>query len=112
MNLLTIYVNNQTVLEYDKESALADDKLAFLDSMDQGMSNGVRIQGKLINSPDSEQRARFVVMNLVKAMQQDNEAIVQVSCAYLVNRMPVLSEVHVNDADNGIQIRLVEETVN
>jgi len=48
-------------------------------------------------------------MNLIKALQQDNEAVITASCAYLVNRFPKLIEVHANDHGNAVKIELLEE---
>ena len=48
-------------------------------------------------------------MNLIKALQQGNEAVITASCVYLVNRHPALTEVHVNDHDNTVKIELIEE---
>lgn len=109
MNALAIMVNNELVFEFDKEMTFKDQQLAFLDRMDKDMDSGIKIQGELLPKPDKQQRARFVVMNLIKALQQDNEAVITASCAYLVNRLPALSAVHVNDAADEIKIELVEE---
>jgi hypothetical protein len=48
-------------------------------------------------------------MNLIKALQQGNGAVISASCAYLVNRHPALIEVHANDHDRAVKIELIEE---
>jgi len=111
MNLLTVFVNNEPVFEYDKNTPLEDNKLAFMDDMERDMGRGIRMQGEMIDAPDNAQRARFVVLNMIKALQRDNQAIVQASCAYLANRMPGLIEVHANDGEGRIDIELVEQTL-
>ena len=108
MRKLTIYVNDQVAYEYDNEVTFEKEQLAFFDKMDSDMDRGIKIKGKLIANPDSKQRATFVAMNLIRALQQDNEAILSASCAYLVNRLPELIEVHVNDQGNTVNIELVE----
>jgi hypothetical protein len=112
MNQLTIFVNDNPVFEYDKSTPLEDSKLEFLDDMDRGMDRGMRIQGEMIDNPDNAQRAKFVILNMIKALQQDNQAIVQSSCAYLAMRMPGLTEVHANDGEGRIDIELVEQALN
>lgn len=109
MNNLTIFVNNQPVFEYDRETTLAEDKRTFLENMDSDMSRGIKIQGELISEPDTQQRAKFMVLNMIKAIQQDNQAVIQASCAYLVNRLPDLVEVQVNEEGSKINIELVED---
>lgn len=48
-------------------------------------------------------------MNLIKALQQNNDAVIAVSCAYLITRHPALNEVHANDHKDAISIELVNE---
>jgi len=109
MNKLAVLINNEVVFEYDREISFADEQLSFLDKMDSDMDNGIKTHGELLANPDSQQRATFVVMNLIKALQQDNDAVKTSSCAYLVNRFPQLSEVHANDHDNTVKIDLIDE---
>lgn len=108
MSQLTIFVNRKVVYEYDKDVPLQANKLAFLDTMDRDMSRGIRIRGQLIAQPDQQQRANFMALNLIKALQQDNQAVAQASCAYLAQRLPALTEVHVDDGSDGLEIELVQ----
>lgn len=109
MKKVTIFVNNQVAYEFDKEVPIDDQKLAFLDKMDSDMACGIKIQGELIPQPDKHQRATFVIMNFIRALQQQNEALIAAYSAYLANRLPGLVEVHANDHGSGIRIDLVEE---
>jgi len=109
MKNLTIFVNDKVVYEYERDSTIEEQQLAFLDKMDADLDQGIKIHGELITHPDSQQRATFVVMNLIIALQQDNTAIISASCAYLINRCPALIEAHVNDVDNSINIELIDE---
>ncbi|WP_126454387.1 hypothetical protein [Sulfuriflexus mobilis] len=109
MKRLTIFINDLAVYEYDRDTALDEWQQAFLEKMDSDMGRGFTIQGELIAHPDSQQRARFVVMNLIKALQQENEAAISVSCAYLSTRLPGLVEVHANDHEGTVKIELLEE---
>lgn len=109
MKKLSIFVNNEAVYEYDREISLDERQVAFLDKMDADMERGIKIRGELIANPDNHQRARFVAMNLIKALQQENEAAISVSCAYLASRLPGLVEVYANDHEGTVKIELVEE---
>jgi hypothetical protein len=109
MNKLVVFINNEIVFKFDRDLKIEDQQLAFLDRMDSDMDRGFKIQGKLLLNPDGQQRATFVAMNLIKALQQENEAAISSSCAYLVNRNPALIEVHANDDDNAVKIELIEE---
>lgn len=77
--------------------------------MNRDMQRSFKIKGELVANPDSPQRATFVAMNLIKALQQDNKAIIFSSCAYLSNQLPSLREVHANDGEGTVNIDLVEE---
>ena len=112
MNILTFLANGEVVHEVDRGLVLADEQLAFLDNMDRSMDAGIKLYGELIADPDIKQRATFVAMNLLKALQQENEAIAYASGAYLVNRCPSLAEVHAKDEGDKVVIELVEEALN
>jgi len=107
MNKLAIFVNNENVFEFDKNTTLEDQQLAFLDKMDSDMNKGVMLSGELFKNPDSHQRSTFVAMNLIKALQQNNQAAIFASCAYLVNRHTDLLEVHANDHDDNVSIEFI-----
>ena len=107
MNILTVFINNEIVLEFDKSLTLEDMQLKFLDRMDADMDKGIKIRGELLKQPDSHQRIVFVAMNLIKALQQNHDAAKSVSCAYLVNRHPDLLEVHANDQSGAVDIDFV-----
>ena len=109
MKTLTVFANDQVAYEYDKDTVIDDQKLAFFDKLDSDMGRGIKIQGELITNPDNKQRATFVEMNLIRALQQDNQPIISASCAYLANRLPALIEVHARDQGNTVNIELVEE---
>ena len=109
MKIFTLFINDQVAHECDREMVLKPEQLKFLDKMDADMDRGVKIHGELIASPDDRQRATFVAMNLIKALQQDNDAAKFVSCAYLVTRLSGLVEVRAGDQENTISIELIEE---
>ena len=109
MDKLAVFINNEIVFEFKRDLTFEDQQLAFLDKMDSDMESGVKIHGELLINPAARQRATFVAMNLIKALQQGNDAVISASCAYLVNRNPALIEVHANDHDNAIKIELIEE---
>jgi len=109
MKKLTVFINDENVYEFNRELSLIDEQLAFLEKMDSDMDNGIKVNGELLASPNKQQRATFVAMNLIKALQQENEAIITASCTYLINRFSELLEVHANDYGKTIKIELVEE---
>ena len=109
INKLSIFISNENVFEFDRKLLLVDEQLAFLDKIDSDMDKGIKVNGELLASPDKQQRATFIAMNLLKALQQENDAIITASCVYLLNRFPRLIEVHANNHDKTINIDLIEE---
>ena len=104
MGGFTVYINDSVVHEYVPGEDLSAAQLAYLDKMDGDMARGIRIQGELIPLPDLSQRARFVALKLVKALQQDNDAVIAVTCAWLSIRMPLLSELRISDVGEHIEV--------
>lgn len=109
MGLLNIIINDQLAFKYDRSTVLDDKQLAFIEQMDRDMDRGIRMYGELITEPNSKQKASFVAMNLVKGLQQEDNARIEVSCAYLSNRLPHVVEVHARDLDGRVNIEFVEE---
>ena len=109
MKKLGIFINDQLAFEYDRSIELEDQQLGFLDKMDQDMSRGIKVYGEPISDPDVKQKATFVAMNLLKALQQEDHGKIAVSCAYMSRRLPHVIEVHARDQDDRIHIEFVEE---
>jgi hypothetical protein len=108
VNSLTISWDNVEVFSIDREISLGDEKRAFIERMDRDMDGGIRINGELISTADIRQRATFVVINLLKALQQENEAIVSASAAWLLDRLPGVSEIHAGSEQGRVYVELVE----
>lgn len=107
MNKILLLVNGQVAFDFDKEISLEESERGFLDKMDGDMDKGVKINGQLIEEPDIQQRATFVTMNLIRALQQDNQTVVSASCAFIADRLPDLAAIHVSDSDTGILVEFV-----
>ena len=109
MNTLNLFINEQLTFEYDRSTPLEEAQLSFLDKMESDMDRGFKIDGEMIVEPDTKQKATFVTMNLIRAIQQGDEGKAAVSCAYLVTRLPNVVEVHARDAGDRIAIEFVDE---
>lgn len=107
MSKIKLFFKEQIVFDFDKELVLEESQVAFLDKMDSDMDKGVKINGQLFTEPDSKQRAEFVVMNLFKALQHDNQSVITASCAYLSSRLPDVDEVRVSEQEKGIKVEFI-----
>ena len=109
MTTLNFFVNDELNYEYDRATNLDEAKLAFLDKMDADMDRGFKIYGEMITRPDVKQKATFVTLNLIRALQQEEHARTEVAFAYLMTRLPNTVEIHARDADNRIVIEFIDE---
>ena len=108
MTNLRIFINDQLVFEYDRSRVLDDKQLKFIEKMDRDMDRGIRLYGELITEPDGRQKARFMAMNLIRSLQQEDHARIAASCAYLNHQFPQIVEVHARDRDDRVHIEFIE----
>jgi len=104
---LTILVNGEPHLEYDRAKPLPEHQLAYLDRMDERMAAGIELGGARVDGPDALQRAQFVAIQVIEGLQDGNEPVVAASCAYLASRMPDLTQVKARLVDQGYSVELV-----
>lgn len=105
--MLTVVIDGQPHLEYDRCNALPVHQLACLERMDQKMDKGIDLGGETIESPDPLQRAQFVALHLLEAMQDADDGLIAASCAYLANRLPDLHQVKASLAGDAVSAELV-----
>ena len=103
-NVMGVLLDGVAQLEYDREKLLPDHQAAYLDKMDEKMSEGISIGEKKIKDPDINQRAQFVVANLLHAIKTDNEQVAGAMCSYLAIRLPELKQVKINEQNGEVSI--------
>ena len=100
-------MNDVTRLEYDRNIRLPGHQREFLDKMDEDMAGGFELAGELVASPNPIQRAQFVTMQLLMAMQREDEGLIAASCAYLANRYPEMTRVVATEQGEQISFNLL-----
>ena len=106
--VLTVVMDGQAVIEYDRSKPLASRQRLFLDHMDRDMDSGFNLDGRQEASPDLLTRARFVATSLVQALEAQNDSVAAATCAYLAVRLPDLKQVCADKKKDGqIHIDLV-----
>ena len=103
-NVMGVLLDGVAQLEYDRDKLLPDHQAAYLDKMDETMSEGISIGEKKIKDPDINQRAQFVVANLLHAIKTDNEQVAGAMCSYLAIRLPELKQVKINEQNGEVSI--------
>ena len=103
-NVMAVLLDGVAQLEYNRERLLPDQQAAYLDKMDAKMTEGISIGDEEILNPDINQRAQFVVANLLHAIKSDNEQLAAAMCSYLALRLPDLKQVKINEQDGQVSI--------
>mgnify|MGYP001829230828 CR=1 FL=1 len=104
---LTIVINGEAHLEYDRSKPLPEAQRDYLVRMDERMDAGVQLGGADVDQPDALQRAQFVAIQVIEGLQAGNDALVAAACAYLASRMPDLTQVKARLVDSGFSAELV-----
>lgn len=99
--VLTVVINGQAVIEYDRRKPLAARQQLFLDRMDRDMDSGITLGGQQEASPDLLARARFVANSLLQALEAENDSVAAATCAYLAVRLPELKQVCADKKQDG-----------
>ena len=103
-DVMAVLLDGVAQLEYDREKLLPDHQAAYLDKMDEKMAQGIAIGDEEIKNPDINQRAQFVVANLLHALKTDNEQVAGAMCSYLALRLPDLKQVKINEQNGDVSI--------
>jgi len=104
---LYIEMNGAPLIEYDRNIRLPGHQRRFLEKMDEDMSEGIELAGETIDEPNPVQRAQFVAIQLLTAMQQNEEGLIAATCAYLANRYPEMRKVVASEQGDNVSLDLV-----
>jgi hypothetical protein len=105
--VLTVVINGEAVIEYDRRKPLAPRQQSFLDRMDRDMDSGIGLHDQREAPPDLLSRARFVANSLLQALAAENDSVAAATCAYLAVRLPELKQVRADRKDGQTHIDLV-----
>ena len=106
-NQLSIYINENKVFVYDKNTRLPGKQRKFLDGMDLDMDTGIKLNNEMIGSPNKMQRANYVVMSLLYGIETKSEELVAATCSYLANRLPELKQINAIEKGDEVTLNLI-----
>lgn len=109
--MLDVVVNGETVMSFDN-TRFPGHQRQFLDTMDIDMDEGIELDGQQIPNPDDIQRAKYVAMSLILAIQAENEEMAKAMCAYLAHRQPELKQVRATDDGKNVEMDLLYTALN
>jgi len=106
-NLIKLVINDNEVLEYDKNVNLPDNQKNYLQMMDKKMEQGITLGNQFINQPEQLQKAQFVALNMLSLLDnnEDQEAIAMFT--YLVNTLNELKQVKVMGEPGSYKVEFV-----
>lgn len=104
---LVVVLDGVSQLEYLRATPLQAAQRQYLDRLDARMDGGVELGGRSVEEPNALQRAQFIALQLLQAVQDGNEAVAAASCAYLANRIPDLKQVRATTRGGLLSFDLV-----
>ena len=104
---VVVVLDGVSQLEYRRATPLADQQRAYLDRLDQHMDKGIELGGVRIDHPDALQRAQYIALQMLQAVQDGNEMVAAATCAYLANRLPELKQVRAITLEGKLSCDLV-----
>ena len=110
-NMMAVLLNGVAQLEYDRDVPLTDYQRTYLDKMDKKMDDGIEVDGKRLENPDENEKAQFVVANLLSAMKADNAGLTSALCTYIADGMPDLKQLIIEENDGEVSIDFVFDEV-
>lgn len=110
--MLSVYVNSEKVIEYDKNTRHPGKQQEYLDGMDLDMDEGIELNDEMIASPDKMQRLNYVAMSLLYGIHSESNSMIGTTCAYLVTRAPELKQIRAVEKGEEITMDLIFNEVN
>lgn len=104
---LVVVLDGVSQLEYLRATPLQEAQRQYLDRLDARMDGGIELGGRRVEQPNPLQRAQFIALQLLQAVQDGNEAVAAASCAYLANRVPDLKQVRATTRGGLLSFDLV-----
>ena len=106
-NQLAVIINDQLTLQYDRDKALPDHQLDYLNRLDKKFDQGIELQGEQLANPNVEQRARYMALSLMEGIMYQEDAKASASLSWLATRLPELKQVKATVDENGTQFELI-----
>ena len=110
--MLSVYINGEKVLEYDKNTRHPGKQRQYLDGMDIDMDEGIELNDEMITSPDKMQRVNYVAISLLYGIHSESDGMISATCAYLANRAPELKQIRAVEKGEEITMDLIFNEVN
>lgn len=101
-----VTLNRQVIFEYNLTRAPARVR-RYLDEMDHDMQQGIKLGDEWIEAPTDFQMQQYVAMTLLNGLDRNDSNLVNVMASYLVDRMPELEEIRVEESGELFNLKLI-----
>ena len=108
-NLFVVSLNSNKVLEYHRDRQLNTRQMDDLNLVEAKLQQGIHIEGKYIQSASAQEKAVFMANQLAIALDEDNDSLLAVSCAYLATRYPMLKQLKITTTKDKRSIELIND---
>lgn len=106
---LVIYLDDALCLEVARAGGVPGQLRALFARLDADMDAGIELDGEWVAAPETRQRCRFVLGELVHALADGRQDFARSLLAYLAARWPELLAVHVLRTEDGWDVRLEQD---
>lgn len=108
---LVVVLNSNKVIEYRRDRALTERQTRDLENTEIKMQSGIQVGNEFIDDPSEQDKAIFMANQLVLALENNHDAIIAISCAYLATRYPDLLQVRAVLENGSYSIQLINDEI-
>ena len=103
---LEIIQDGEPLLRFECGATLPALQRRQLAQLDLRLDQGVELDGERIARPDRDQRMRFVIGQLLHALQRGETPAVRGLCTWLGQRVPELSAIRIHTRAEALEVEL------
>jgi len=93
--ILTAFIND-IAYDFDVPQEMLDEGETFFSKIDADMDGGYQMSREFVDNPGRKERCQIVADRLLDAMSNDNKTLALLLCAYIIDRMPGVTVMHVD----------------
>lgn len=103
---LVIYCDGAERYRFDKRDGLARMQFAYVQRLDADMDRGIELDGERVLCPDLPQRTRFVIGQLLHAVNSNDSRTLGLLCRWLAQHVPALDAIRIADSGDEVDVEL------
>ncbi|MBF0264550.1 MAG: hypothetical protein HQL46_04705 [Gammaproteobacteria bacterium] len=106
-DIVKLVLNNDPILQFDRNIPIPKEQKAFLMQMEIKMSGGFELSGKFIQKPDLMQKSQFVALNMLEYIVQENFSKATGLFTYIVDSLTDLQQVNAQGTHQNFKVEFV-----